>query len=238
MSPARDLGVNSLQTIATPPGVALVARAGDRAFHSPAADIEADKVAVRGDHVLGRRIGDARILQIDQRLERRELRRVFAQVSAERNLGDFLAEEPVTAEDDADLAGARRSLGDEPGRGSPLLAVVPADIGRGGLGPEFGQNGERRHASRPQGRDRVADARVIDRDDGDRVRALAEPKQALGDDGGRKVRREFHHRFAAKPGEPPGRCGEIGAELRIERVLPLQAERRMCAPAGRRGSDS
>ena len=155
-------------------------------------------------------------------LEQRELRRVFAQVGAEGNLGDLLTEKPVTAEDDADLAWSPRSLGDEPGRGAPLLAVVPADIGRCGLGPEFGQNGEGRHAARAQGRDRVADARVIDRDDGDRVRALAEPEQALGDDGGRKVRREIDDRFAAKPRERTGRCGEVGAELRIERVLPLQ----------------
>jgi hypothetical protein len=56
------------------------------------------------------------------------------------------------------------------------------------------------------------------------MRALAEPQQALGDDGGPKFRRKIDDRRAAKPRERPGRCREVGAELRIERVRPLQQE--------------
>src|SRR5271165_7685291 len=56
------------------------------------------------------------------------------------------------------------------------------------------------------------------------MRALAEPQQALGDDSWRKVRREIDDRLAAKPGERAGRRGEVGAELRIERIRPLQEE--------------
>ena len=63
---------------------------------------------------------------------------------------------------------------------------------------------------------------MIDRDDGDRVRAFAQPLEAFDHDGGGKVGGEIDDGARAKLRERPRGGGEIGAELRVEGVLALE----------------
>jgi hypothetical protein len=65
---------------------------------------------------------------------------------------------------------------------------------------------------------------MVDRDSRHRMRRLAEPLEPLGDDGGGKVGREVDDRLAANVRQRPGRVGEVGSELGIERVRALEQE--------------
>ena len=56
------------------------------------------------------------------------------------------------------------------------------------------------------------------------IGALAEPGKPFGNHRGRKVGRVIDHRLAADTRKGLRRRGEIGAELRIEGVRPLEQE--------------
>ena len=135
--PVRAAGGQFIADDREAAGARLVARAGDHPLLAAAANIEADEIRVSRDHVLRRRIGDARFLQVDERLEQRECGRILPQIGPKRDFRRLLAQKPVAADDDANLAGPPRRLRDEPCRGPPLLAVIASDIRGGGLGPKL-----------------------------------------------------------------------------------------------------
>jgi hypothetical protein len=98
-----------------------------------------------------------------------EVRGQLAQIGVQADLASVVVDVAMAADEDRDCAGRPGQPRDRPGGRPPGLAGVKPDVA-GALGrAQVGEQGEGRDAVGPQQRDLLAYARMIDRDDGERI---------------------------------------------------------------------
>src|SRR5687767_8079344 len=100
---------------------------------------------------------------------------------AEACIGDVLALIPVTADKDTYPAGAACHLSNEPSCGPAKLPIVGADVARTLRGGLVGDVGDNRLAPSLECLDGLANQRMVRRDQGRGVAAVAEGHQSRGD---------------------------------------------------------
>jgi len=90
----------------------LVAQRTHQPVRPAARRMDTHGVRVAGDHVHHRLVGDAGVVLVHQRLEQLEAGCILTHVAAGADLGQFLAQVAVAAEQDADLPGTPCKPGD------------------------------------------------------------------------------------------------------------------------------
>ncbi len=168
-----------------------------------------------------RLVGQLPGLEVHQRVEHGESRRILAEEAAEAGFPEFVAVPAIAADEDRDLAGLVGGGRDHRGRDPPDLEVVQADIGLPDALREIVEQREAGDAAVAQILDRLGDLVMGDGGRGKGIDPALHAAHQSGEIGRRLRRRERDHRLGPDVLRRGHGAPDLGREMLVEGLLFL-----------------